>query len=707
MRRAIKKKNDNRDIKTDESDEKYRRNHLFIIIALISFFFNAFARDWTVLFYLCADNSLADAATELLEKISRFGQSPQVKIVCLIDRPRGTEVYEIEKGRRNLLLALGERDLASLAFFKEFIVYCRDNYPAKNYILFFYDHGNGWYPTLSPLLRKACLYDGSSGNSVGVSNGELRAFFKTAQEILRKKVSIVGFDACLMGMIEVLYEIKEFASICFASPTLVSIDAYDYEGFLDTLEKNPRLNAWQLGRIWIELVRKKGSEGVYGAYNLSALYQFNLKKIRDEILKKERGMLWERRKESSTYPLIEREALPSDPHTDLLHFLSLLGTKTDLGKIILGLYTSEEFKNSSGLAVWFPTNYGEFKRWSVDYLGLEFNKAISWLKVLSFFYGIDDIKPTEVELIGGEVGSENDFNLSWSSSFDLSGVSYQLFSFSSAETVLFEDCSDFARWEGDFLKAGRFNSPPSAFYSGAGSNLNKSLTLKEELTLPEGGILSLYLSHQTEEVYYDTIRKRDIFYIEVSSGQGWETVDSIYGGDLRWRRHTYLIPATEGLKIRFRYLTDSTTNQRGVFIDDILLLSLHQFRRYGREIKRQGFYIFNQPRGGYNFFVRPVDSLGNKGFISNFLSVEIKDPGRPFSLPSPFSSATKIFLDVDFPKGDILIIDALGRRVRKLSFEGPEVLFDGRDKRGRSLPPGVYFIKYKDMKGGKICKTGR
>ncbi|MEO0102230.1 MAG: clostripain-related cysteine peptidase [candidate division WOR-3 bacterium] len=663
------------------------------------------ATEWTVIFYLDGDNGLSQAAASLLESISRFGRNPNIKIVALIDYLSfPPAVYEIVSGEKHLKVSLPESDLADINFFSEFIAFCRDYYPAQKYILIFYDHGNGWYPEVFPLIQRAVLYDASAGSSVGVAGGELRNFLRKAKEILGKEITIVGFDACLMGEIEVLTEIKDYCQICLASPSLIPIVAWDYEGFLDTLEKNPRISAQDLARVWVELIRKKGREGIYAAYDLSALRKINLKELTEEIKKKGRNLLKAKRRICLTYPMQETPPSPEDCHIDLIHFLEILGVENKLKEIIIGTNQEEIL----GLGVWFPLAYGEFKRWYLDYLTLQFSKESFWGHFLYYYYGIDDIKPTPVKLAKSTVGAENEFTISWNRSFDFAPVTYHLHSFTSSETILYELGNNLNKWEGDFTIADRSHSPPSSFFSGAGINLNKNLTLKEPIFLPEGGILSFWTYYETEETYANEEIKRDIFYIEVSKdGRNWESIDSIYGQNLTWRFFSYLLPTAESLRLRFRYQTDGTINFLGVFIDDITILSLSNHKRYGWVIRDTSFFISNQPKGIYKFFVIPEDSTGNKGFISEFLVQEIEKPCRPFSYPSPFFSATKIFLDVeDDERGELFIIDLLGRVRRKLPFWGKEVFFDGLDNYRKELSPGVYFLVGKNGKGGKICKVG-
>ncbi len=678
------------------------RNKTFLLFLLFSLSFGA---DWTIIFYLDGDNNLSQAAGEVLEKVSSFGRNEKVKIVALIDLLNTNPcLYEISNGEKRLLANLPEKDLTDINFFREFLLFCRNNYPAKEYLLILYNHGNGWYPRLSPGYKRAILYDASSGNSIGVANGELNKFLSKGKDILGKRFGVIGFDACLMGEIEVLFEIKDFAKVCLASPSLIPIDAWDYEGFLDTLEKNPKLSPKELGRVWVELIRKKGSKGVYSAYDLDLLNKIDLTSLTEDLRKKEN--LKERRKVCSTYPLAEREPSPEDGHIDLIHLLNLLNIENQLKDVVLDFF-SFGYPNSFGLGVWFPFNYGEFKNWYLEYLNLSFNKEVKWADFLYRYYQIFDIKPKEVKLTKSEVGAENEFTLFWTPSLSFTLVTYHLYSFASFETTLFDQGDSLDNWEGDWTIAQRGHSRPSSFYSGSGINLNKVLSLKEPIKIPEGGLLFFWSYYETEEFYLEDKTKRDILYIEISEDRvNWEKVDSIYGRNLSWQKFSYLLPQKDSVWLRFRYQSDSTFNLLGVFLDDITILSLSRLKRYGWKLKDTLFFVFNQPKGRHHFFIIPEDSFGNKGLLSDFLIQEIENPCRPFSFPSPFFSETKIFLDLPTDaSGTLLIIDLLGRVKREIRFLGREAFFDGNDKRGRPLPSGLYFI-LAHGRGGKITKFG-
>jgi len=86
---------------------------------------------------------------------------------------------------------------------------------------------------LTEPLAKSILFDDESHDYL--DNLELKAIF----EELDKKIDIVGFDACLMGMMEVVYQLKNHAEIVVGSQELEPGNGWDYKAILTYIANNP------------------------------------------------------------------------------------------------------------------------------------------------------------------------------------------------------------------------------------------------------------------------------------------------------------------------------------------------------------------------------------------------------------------------------------------------------------------------------------
>ncbi|MEO0230723.1 MAG: clostripain-related cysteine peptidase, partial [candidate division WOR-3 bacterium] len=115
--------------------------------------------------------------------------------------------------------------------------------PAKKYFLILWDHGDGWYKSEgeSPLFRGVSVDMSSSNAQINVYNGELGSALSSIKSYLGRNIDIVGFDACLMGMIEVMDVCRNYANYFVGSEETEAADGWYYTGFLSTMNSNPTI----------------------------------------------------------------------------------------------------------------------------------------------------------------------------------------------------------------------------------------------------------------------------------------------------------------------------------------------------------------------------------------------------------------------------------------------------------------------------------
>ena len=121
-----------------------------------------------------------------------------------------------------------------------------------------------------------------------------------------------------------------------------------------------------------------------------------------------------------------------------------------------------------------------------------------------------------------------------------------------------------------FVYASNISNP--SFYSGAGNNLNNSMTTKGEISLAGKNNIQLKFSTSYElETNYDYI------FIEISSdnGQTWDQLAFYNGYSNGWINQTIDLNlyAESNILIRFRYVTDSSVVFRGFSVDNISVLA--------------------------------------------------------------------------------------------------------------------------------------
>jgi len=214
---------------------------------------------WTFMVYLNGDNDLDPFMEETFNKMEKAASNPDVNILVLWDRCsllsedgsecldqdagiENTRLYRVEYDDTDLIASPvlevdwnpGELDMGDPDTLVNFVTWARDTYPAQHYFVSILDHGGGWSPTFPeqsgqrlaalsldddyfiPLRRSYHIFGGTglswdfSNDYDYLSTAEMRRAFCSITMEGQKKIDIVFYDACLVGMLEEAYEIKDY-----------------------------------------------------------------------------------------------------------------------------------------------------------------------------------------------------------------------------------------------------------------------------------------------------------------------------------------------------------------------------------------------------------------------------------------------------------------------------------------------------------------
>lgn len=208
---------------------------------------------WTIMVYLDGDNDLESAGVEDFNEMERglyLAQqripaiADKLNIIVLFDRRSGewtdTRLYKILPDNTMSSMASqlitsdnnlkGELNMGNPATLSNFITYCKAQYPNTNYMLVLWNHGGGARSPGTTKLSsgtKAVCWDDSSANDA-LYTDEIQQVLATHFSP-SSKLDILGFDACLMGMVEVACEFRNLARYMVASMHTEQGDGWDYE----------------------------------------------------------------------------------------------------------------------------------------------------------------------------------------------------------------------------------------------------------------------------------------------------------------------------------------------------------------------------------------------------------------------------------------------------------------------------------------------
>lgn len=272
--------------------------------------------------YMAADNNLYRDAKANLAEMLHPGSTAQMNVVVQKDGPRpgksvryflGSEgraieqpPYQVENLNRELRL-------------EEFLSWCGREYPAERYFLVLWGHGEGLdrlYTNSRPRdSRLIGLAEDDSPESgvpsslkselkealritfapVGVMHEEnANRYLKDVQlgtalktfTLNNRKIDLLGFDACLMGMAEICHEIRDCVSFVVASADTIPSEGWPYHLILTDLARNPGMDPPVLSAVivnrYIQSYSKRAKRVSLSSFDLTAC---------DELAKKMRCLV--------------------------------------------------------------------------------------------------------------------------------------------------------------------------------------------------------------------------------------------------------------------------------------------------------------------------------------------------------------------------------------------------------------------------------
>lgn len=212
-------------------------------------------KPWTILAYICADNDLERFGLQDINEMEQVGSSDKVNIVVQVDRLKrgegatiadgnwtGTRRYYVlkdddqKKVNSKMVMNVGETDMGNKRTLADFLTWGVETYPADNVAVVIWNHGMGW---------QGVAHDEESGNYLRIPDvgWALQEGQKALTKVNKKpsKFAIVDFDACLMGTIEVAYELSDMVDFLVASQENEPGTGMPYADYLGPLVKNPAL----------------------------------------------------------------------------------------------------------------------------------------------------------------------------------------------------------------------------------------------------------------------------------------------------------------------------------------------------------------------------------------------------------------------------------------------------------------------------------
>jgi len=367
----------------------------------------------SLLLYIAGDNDLSEAGLRDISELCEEGSSPSVHVGVEIDtrgEHSGSIRYEITEpdfegnAHRTVIERLSEFDSGKPRTLMSFINWGMKRYPAKEVALVIGGHGDGFRNR----RRSIALDEGGSS----LDMPEIEYVFKRCKIGRKNKLGILGFDACLMGMLEIAFHFSDYTRILVVSQEVEPGDGWPYNKVLQHLKNSQSIENVAKGiidsyiRHYIKIAVTNVTQSAidlkktrhamkalsslgYGLVDYLENSNNNLKHLK---------RLQTLRQNTQGFSVAE--------YVDAIHFAEQLKmlqetliTKlaerliTTLKECILSYWNlGREVKNANGLSIWFPAAIFSHAVNRSRYLNLNGAKEFDgWIKFLDTYFGMQRI----------------------------------------------------------------------------------------------------------------------------------------------------------------------------------------------------------------------------------------------------------------------------------------------------------------------------
>ncbi len=177
----------------------------------------------TIIVYMAADNDLYYDAFVNLQQIKKGFSENGTRLIVFFDPiDENPCLAEVHPNEDIIVKSYPELNSANPDVLREVIQDVIELYPAQEYGLILWSHGTSWMPAESTL------------RSFG-SDSDTRMNIPDLARSLPVKFNFILFDACLMGSVEVVYELKDKADYIIASSTETVYEGFPYEQIIPKL----------------------------------------------------------------------------------------------------------------------------------------------------------------------------------------------------------------------------------------------------------------------------------------------------------------------------------------------------------------------------------------------------------------------------------------------------------------------------------------
>jgi len=366
----------------------------------------------TLLIYMAADNNLDGAGEEDLESLRKGSIYSDMTIVVQRDRwafvdEAETVRYHIKGGEIFKEENLGELNTGDPKILRDFIEESAKAHPSEKLIVVIWSHGMGvddfdiyngkrerYFVPKQEIEEIAISYDDSAQDFL--DNIELQKALE-----VDVKIDVLGFDACLMGMFEIAYQLRNNAEVMVGSQHVEPASGWDYPRVLEELKLENSSN--EMGE---DLVKFYGDYYEQNTSDVTTQSALNLKNIEEtarhlDVFAK---LLLDNleSKNDLKYALLSSQLFNKNEYVDLVDFVKNTKERLEItcldfhadklldsleSFIIANQTTGYSMRGANGVSVYFPSQKRPFKETFEMYEKLDFSQDYpNWIDLIKWYY---------------------------------------------------------------------------------------------------------------------------------------------------------------------------------------------------------------------------------------------------------------------------------------------------------------------------------
>ena len=331
----------------------------------------------TVMVYMIGSNlesEFAAGSTDILEMVDSKFDPEYTKVLVYtggskdwsLDGISANEnaIFEVTSDGINKVQAYERKVMSKKEVLTEYINYAYDNYKSTYYDLILWNHGGG------PIVGYG--HDEYSLSGSAMSLVDLKSAIADSTLINdKKKFDFIGFDACLMGSIEVGNALKDYADYLIASEESEPGQGWNYaflssidgktetkdlgttiiDKYIEHYDDYPYEAGLSLSLVDLKQIDEvaKASDALFGLVddelNAKTFSELSRELTRDRVY----GYTG---RDSQSYDLVDLQDLASG--IEKKHPVEYENLKKAIGGAVL--YSKTNMSDTNGLSVYFPTN---------------------------------------------------------------------------------------------------------------------------------------------------------------------------------------------------------------------------------------------------------------------------------------------------------------------------------------------------------------